>query len=212
MNECIQKYNHNIALVEKKNTRESNFELLRIITMIMIVIYHMMLYGGFTDIGKYTTNKLIAQFFMFGGKLGVNIYILMMGFFMVESKIKIKKIFKLTFQMIFYSVLFALITKIRLNISFKELYIIKYFFPNYHLSYWFVTMYILVYIISPFNNKMIKSLEKENCRKLIILLTFLISIIPTVIKKYDSNISNFLTWFIYLYIIRGIYKSIWIKF
>ena len=214
MKELIQKYKHNKKYEENKDRRESNIELLRIIAMLLIVIYHMMIFGGFINNEKQPINKLIAQFFMFGGKLRVNIYIIIiiiiiMGFFMVESKAKIKKVFKLTLQMVFYSVSFALITMLRLKISFDELHIVTYMLPNYNLLYWFITMYIIVYIISPFINIAIKSLGKDNCRKLIIVLTFLISIIPTVINKYDSNVSNFLTWFIYLYIIRWIYKDVW---
>ena len=78
--------------METKKIRESNLELLRIISMISIFIYHYCVHGGILEVGSYTINKSVALFFSIGGRVGVNIFILIMGYFMVKSQFKIKRI------------------------------------------------------------------------------------------------------------------------
>ena len=62
--------------IKKENKiRESNFELLRIISMLLIVGHHYAIYSGFAFTENISVNKLIVQFFAIGGKVGVNIFI-----------------------------------------------------------------------------------------------------------------------------------------
>ena len=82
--------------MEKENvkTRESNIELLRVISMVMIFVYHYCVHGSILKVGSYTINKLVALFLSIGGRVGVNLFILIMGYFMINSKFKIKKLLK----------------------------------------------------------------------------------------------------------------------
>ena len=76
---------------EKK--RESNFELLRIISMIMIIAHHMILHSNLIYYNDYGIKKIIVSFVLYGGKIGVILFILISGYYMVDSKFKIKKFF-----------------------------------------------------------------------------------------------------------------------
>ena len=60
--------------------RESNLELLRIIMMILIVAHHFALHGGF-DYPKevVSLNRLWIQLMTIGGKLGVDVFVLISG-------------------------------------------------------------------------------------------------------------------------------------
>lgn len=106
-------------VITENKMRESNFELLRIIAMMFIFVYHYINYGGILNVGSYTINKLIALFLYSGGRVGVNIFILIMGYFMINSKFKIKKVFKMMFQVFFYSVILAILSVYRLNSNFE---------------------------------------------------------------------------------------------
>lgn len=60
-----------------KTTRSSNFELLRILSMLMIVMHHYALFSGFVwDVGEITTNRLIINFFSMFGRMGNSIFIM----------------------------------------------------------------------------------------------------------------------------------------
>ena len=70
----------NIIKNKLKINRQSNIELLRIIAMIFIIAHHFAVHGGFnfsTDI--ITVNSLWIQFIKIGGKIGVNIFVLISG-------------------------------------------------------------------------------------------------------------------------------------
>ena len=79
--------------------RSSNIELFRIISMLMIVAHHYVVNSGLLD---YIDAKFALQFkdyflllFGWGGKTGINCFVLITGYFMCESNITKKKFFKL---------------------------------------------------------------------------------------------------------------------
>ena len=69
--------------------RDSNFELLRIICMVLIVIHHFSVHGGyFTETqGTLPFNATLIDLFAMGGRLGVNIFVLISGYFLINSKL-----------------------------------------------------------------------------------------------------------------------------
>ena len=72
--------------IHKKKDRDSNMELLRIIAMLLIVISHYAVHGvGNTALGYEVYGKSI-EFFRFFGNLGVNLFILISGFYGTASK------------------------------------------------------------------------------------------------------------------------------
>ena len=87
--------------VEEQNIqRQSNFEFLRILAIIMIIFHHIAVHGNFSN--PDVTSYLFIVLMQMGGKIGVNIFILISGYFLIKSeKIKIKKILKLWGQMFF---------------------------------------------------------------------------------------------------------------
>lgn len=190
---------------ENQKIRESNFELLRIISMLMIFIYHYINYGGILEVGSYTNNKLIAIFLFSGGRLGVNIFIIIMGYFMINSKFKIKKYIKMVLQVFFYSSILAIIAVYRLKTDFEHIDIKAYLTPVISGVYWFTTYYLIVYLFTPYLNKFIKSLGKKGCEKLIIVGAIILSGIPTISYRVEFA-TNFFTWFVYMYIVGAYIK------
>ena len=80
-----------IVVKQEKPARNAAFELLRIIAMLFIIAHHFYVHGGFSSISP--TNKALMTFFEFGGKFGVAIFVMISGYFLVNSKFKIKKLF-----------------------------------------------------------------------------------------------------------------------
>ena len=87
----------------KNEKRLSNFELLRIISMILIVSSHYVLHAPEFTKGL-TVNKYILDFISLGGKIGVNCFILITGFFLVKSEFKLDKFIKLIMEVFTYSI------------------------------------------------------------------------------------------------------------
>ena len=63
--------------------------------------------------------------------------------------------------------------------EFSTVNLVKCLFPLSFKVYWFATVYLIIYILSPFINRLIKSLSKKEFCLLNIILFIICSIIPT---------------------------------
>lgn len=98
---------------------------------------------------------------------------------MLNSKFKTKKLVKLILEVFFYGVLGLVIAYI-LNMNTINLKtVIKSILPCTFRLYWFFTIYIITYILSPFINKVINVFNKIELQKMLLILLFIQVIIPT---------------------------------
>ncbi len=185
--------------------RNSSLELLRIISMLMIVGCHFATHGGFSFDAKMLS---IPRFWWYaiemGGNFGVDVFVLISGYFLVKGDDKIfdlARVLRFWGQVIFYSILIYVVFG-ALGISdfnFKSL--VKTIFPITFSSWWFASTYFVLYIIHPFINILINKLDKQKFQKLLIMLLVLWCIIPTFTSS--SYQSNSLLWFVSLYCVAG---------
>lgn len=100
---------------ESNSGRSSNLELFRIITMILIVAHHYVVNSGLIAIDGPVYEDLISWksifLLLFGawGKIGINCFVLITGYFMCTSRITIKKYLKLLSEIVFYKFVIYLI-------------------------------------------------------------------------------------------------------
>ena len=71
--------------------RESNIELLLIISMVLIIMHYFCVHGTFPFTPELTFNKVFLQIFGLGGKAGVVAFVMITGYFMVSSSFKLHK-------------------------------------------------------------------------------------------------------------------------
>lgn len=71
--------------------------------MIMIISAHYMYHGGMIDNGT-SVNQVFAIFLRIGGKLGVNIFVLISAYFLSAQPFKVERIFRVACECIFYSI------------------------------------------------------------------------------------------------------------
>lgn len=129
--------------------RNSNLELMRIISMFFIVLGHVILFGKLLE----TENKtilLIYYFIEFILIIHVNSYVLVTGYFQSKSKFKLKKIWSIISSSWFYRVIIMTIFLSLGLISIGIGQIIKDIFPISIDNYWFIKVYIILYLFSPF--------------------------------------------------------------
>ena len=197
----------------KKNitVRQSNFELMRIISMFMIVLWHVIFHTNMFYNTSGTTGYII-EFIYLIIIVHVNSYVLVTGYFQYNKKIKPKKIWGLIGSVWFYNILFTFIA-----MAFKLQKINKVeFLENTSIlninSYWFINYYIILYVLSPFLNKMIFSLKQSEHRRLILILYVAFSIIPTITKQRTlENTGLSIISFIFLYLLGAYFGKYKIK-
>lgn len=193
--------------------REANLELLRIIAMLMVIALHYLGKGGalivFGEEG-YNYNSTIGWIFEALSFSATNIYVLISGYFLVNSSFKAEKIAKLWIQVFFYSVTIFLIgylAHIGNPESYADIYgKAKFIFPVVTKHYWFASIYIVFYLVSPFLAMAVKSLSRAQLKTLIIVLcVFYTTLLATfVIFAYDwTDLGMGLGWFIILFLIAA---------
>ena len=189
-----------------KNQRNSNLELLRILSMVFIVSCHFVS-NGFLDYNLVISNpnNYLIYFLDLFGKVGVDIFILISAYFMINSKFTLRKLLVLGGGVYFYSIILCLIMLIFVpSISITPTMILKTIFAISH-GYWFINCYIVLMLFSPFLNKFIKGLSKNTFIKLLLLLIIIWSVYPTFtgasLMYGDSFGYGYMAWFIVLYFI-----------
>lgn len=86
--------------------RNSNIELLRIVAMILITAHHFAIWGFFKQVNVEAVNLNILwlQFLESLGKIGVDIFMLITGYFSLHAMPSIKKVFQITNNVRLYAV------------------------------------------------------------------------------------------------------------
>lgn len=142
--------------------RDMNFELLRIIAMLFIIALHYIAHSRIVEkIEVYSLNYIFMDAVRALSIISVNLYVLITGYYMIQSKIKIKKVIYIWILTLFYSII-MLIASIMLGRRPQIVTMIKSFLPFSAGIYWFVTAYLALYILTPFINKLLLSLNKNN--------------------------------------------------
>lgn len=202
----------------KMKKRETNIEILRIISMLLIICFHYV-YKSEYQYTELNLNTILVKSIWFFGELGVNIFILITGYYLSKSKASIKKIILLILEVLFYHLILCFIgNKIGYNVNentFKEKFLS--FFPVILNKYWFISGYLLVYILSPFYNMLINSLNKRNYQKLLIIIILIWCIIPTIFGIFYNGSEGILyynrfIWLTIMYFVGAYIRKFDIRF
>ena len=179
-------------------TRNTNIEIIRIISIVMIVISHYCVHGMiFPSTMPLGPNRFLLEFFTLGN-LGSILFVLISGYFMINSKeIKKKKLIKLILQVMFYSIIIYIIIILIRQEPFSIKNAIKNVFPITFKQYWFASAYIMLYILSPFINKFLNSLSRKEHLTFISVLFFIFSILHTLttIDFYGNELMEFVMFY-----------------
>ena len=188
-----------------EKVRNSNFELMRIVSMFLIVVWHVIMHGNVINNCANPAIKIILEIFMFLIIIHVNSYILLSGYFQSKNKFKLSKMLKIFLQVIFYSILILCIS---IKLGWVTSYNIVTFIDNLSLTslnnYWFIKTYLIMYIFSDYINKFIDRLERREYKNFLIISFIVLSIIPFITGYkvlYNDGYSFFN--FIFLYMIGG---------
>ena len=167
---------------ELKKERNSNFELLRIISMYMIVLIHANIY-----LGEFDGGTIAARIYngVVNGicNTGVSLFILISGYFGVSFNIK--KLTRLECKMITYSLIvmgLSLFIYGETMTSGDKLELLgKSLLPFASRNHWFYSCYVLIVLFSGFIEKLIGTMDKKSFGVFLGLMLFCFSVLPTCI-------------------------------
>ena len=167
-----------------KKQRLPNFEILRVLAMMTIVLLHFYLHGLFyfdqttdSNLNSFSlTSATDACLYVFhqcviiASRTGVNLLVMITGYFMITSRPRLDKVPVIWFQTMFYCVvIYAIVVGAGIyDFSLKDFG--AQFVPVYNGSYWFVTQYVGLIALAPFINIMVRNLSRLQYRALLLVL------------------------------------------
>lgn len=192
-----------------KKERVKNYEILRILAMLMIVCLHYLSKGGAlkSPAGELTGTGYTAWLIEAFCLSAVNVYVLISGYFGIgDGKTDAQGIFRRTLriylQVWFYSVVIGAIFLVTGLQEFNIYTVLMYVFPLSTEHYWFATAYILLTLFMPFLNAGFDRMEKRAVQGVLVCMLVVFSVAKTVLpmqlpwdhKGYDAF------WFVFLYL------------
>ena len=185
--------------------RSSNIELFRILSMLMIVAHHYVVNSGLMSCIDAHNVLHFQDYFLllfgWGGKTGINCFVLITGYFMCTSAITKKKFFKLLGERYFYAVAIWCLFFFTGYEAFSVKGFLKMMFPFFTVADNFTSCFLLFYLLIPFLNKLIHALtEKEH----FMLMAWCIGVYVFLRSFARANVVfNYITWFSILYVIAS---------
>lgn len=185
--------------------RESNLELFRIITMLLIVAHHFVVNSGLTSPdGPITANpnswrSMFLLLMGAWGKTGINCFVMITGYFMCKSSITARKFAKLFFEVMFYRIVFLLVFLLSGYQSFSLVDFAKTIIPVWQLKTNFTSCFLIFYLCIPFLNKLISNIDERNHIRLLCLTSFTYIVLGTI----HTVSFNYVTWFCVVYFIAS---------
>lgn len=180
-------------------SRQSNFELLRIIAMFMVLMLH----AGYAAFGWPKYHQVLAQPDVLSMRIlieqlaipAVDIFVLISGWFGIRATAR--GVAKLFFQVGFVSACAVAVAYLyRGSFTADTLTIIKGLF-----EYWFIWSYLILFLVSPILNAYLKNATKRQLERWMLLFFGLAAL--NLVFKYtkDFNLGYSAIFFIGLYIL-----------
>ena len=171
----------------------------------MITAYHYVVHGV-QDPAVGGGNILYVS--SLWGKAGVNLFCLLTGYMLIgKDEIKYNRLLSVEWQVLFYT-LTGLLVGYFLH---KEIGIISVFYsllPVITDHYWYITAYFMVFLLSPYINKLIKGLDHKSFQWLLIICYMIWCIIPFFTLRENSGMYwNQFIWFVVMYLTGAYLKT-----
>lgn len=188
-----------------QKVRNANMDLLRIVSMLLIVFLHSIDHSGVLENAENcgTAMYFYVRFTYMLCQVCVNIYVMLSGYFLVTSKFRLKKLVTLWIEAAFYAFVLRLIFMVSGARSFSLVSVISCFFPILTGRYWFITIYVGLYLIFPFLNVLIRAMDKKQHSLLNVCLFGLFSVWSSIhpsLAGMNSGGGWGLAWFVVLYL------------
>lgn len=190
----------------KQLTKPHNYgiDLLRCLSMLMIVVLHLYTQGGaLSEIKSIAPNSLAyklnytVELICLGG---VNLYGLISGYVMLEGSFKPRRLFGLWLQVVFVGLVLNVAALIFSPDVLSAETWIRACLPVSQREYWYFTCYTCVFLLSPILNRGIRALTEKQAAILLFGCLFVFAFLSGVGYSYNGDP---------FYIVGG-YSALWL--
>lgn len=183
-----------------RTIRQSSFELLRIVAILMVVTGHFVRQSGLLE-SETGINGALNVFLGSGARIAVNIFILIGSWFMVDSSFKPSRAVKLYLETAFYCIPITLLMVV-IGEAGGARNILQGMMPFLGRPVWFASAYISLMVLTPFLN-MAFLLPAKKQTLLVGLIAFLYCAVSTIPSFSNIDYIADFSWFCVVYISVG---------
>lgn len=187
--------------------------------MLLIILHHLSVHGPWSpdfNNGWWATDPVstfIIQSLGLFGKTGVNIFVLITGYFMARGCFKARSAGRIVLESWFYEVVILLLYVCAHLVTSQSVpadTVAQALVPVVYTN-WFVGVYLALALLSPVLNLVIRRLTRVAYGRLLALLCVVLSVVPTVtaivpLLPGTSFVSSSLGWFAFLYLLGGYWR------
>jgi surface polysaccharide O-acyltransferase-like enzyme len=183
---------------QTRPTRQSNFELLRIIAMFMIIMHHFFFFNRFSLASQPISNKrvFIQTFLATEGRVGVDLFFALSTWFLCKPNCEIKlhdsakRAWLLERTLLFWSITLGIIALATRLSPVNSSIIMEMFLPSLSYHWWYATIYIVVLLMLPLMVKGLQALSQRQYFSLICLILFLGPVLGEIPGLCNSMIND----------------------
>ena len=188
-------------------------ELLRLICMFMVIMLHAL---GKSNVlvrlyANPSVNTYVAWTLEALSIVAVNVFILISGYFLIDSRFKLSRLIELIAELVFYS-LGSFLVCMALGVDIHEevdtYFLLHAVFPVHMDLFWFLTAYVVVYIMLPIIQAGIKNISQKQFRiALNLLLIFECGFKSCFPFRFTEDGKGYsLLWFVTVFLIGAYIK------
>ena len=190
--------------------RNSSIELLRIIAVLMVITVHYLdASGGGILAERFVPdfNHSIARIIESLAIIGVNLFVLISGYFGVnQNGINLKRVLGIITLVAFWGLLIYF-HNIASGEKFSILGVVKALFPYLFGEMWYIRVYLMLLILTPFINVMLNNLRVRAFTSLFIIILILFSILPSFLPAFKNTYGYDIVHFVMVYCIGAYLKN-----
>lgn len=162
--------------------RQSNFELLRIVAILMVLTMHVVGLAH-KDIAQGSFNRQFEMLVNVVCNTGVDAFVLISGWFGIRRKrLRFLDLVLLSIVCVFATQLYVTHCQDPWE-AFRKGYRAVLAYGN-----WFVGCYLLLYLIAPWLNDFLETLQRESFRRLVTTLVVAVGVVPALFDAPDGGV------------------------
>ena len=192
------------------STRNLGIDLLRIISMFMVVILHVLGQGGILNSAPALSGSWVLYWLLESLCFcAVNCFGIISGYVSRREILSIRGCFLRWAQVAFYSVLLTLLVGVIFPNTLSVRHFLGSFFPVTTQKYWYFTAYFALMFFTPFLNQFLNRLTPQKADQLIITIVMLLCLFPLLTGRdlyYLRGGYTFL-WLCSLYLLGGCFRK-----
>ena len=192
-------------------TRNYGVDLLRIVSMLMVVVLHVLGQGGVLKSSPFLGPTYAAAWLLeLACYCSVNTYALISGYVGYESRFRLANLAVICLQATVYTLGVFLLRAVLRPGSVGLADVPSAAFPYLYAEFWYVTAYFCMFFFIPFMNTLVRALDRRGTVLLIVVIIVLCAGLPMAMRKdyFRMRGGHSVLWLALLYLLGASLKKL----